>query len=113
VPDFWERARSELDGLPGGTGVNIAHEAVARHAEGARAEQLALRWLGRHGEVLDFTYADLHLLTNRFANVLQSLGLGKGDLVCVLAGRIPELYIAAARPRARVRSPLASSIARA
>jgi acetyl-CoA synthetase len=95
VPDFWVRAQNELDGLPGGQGLNIAHEALVRHAEGADAEQLALRWLGRRGEVLDFTFADLHQLTNRFANVLHSLGLGKGDLVCVLAGRIPELYIAA------------------
>ncbi len=95
APGFWERARDELDGLPGGRGLNIAHEAVVRHAEGAHAGKLALRWLGRHGEVLDFSYADLDLLTNRFANVLRSLGLGKGDLVCVLAGRIPELYVAA------------------
>jgi acetyl-CoA synthetase len=93
--DFWERARVGLDGLPGGKGLNIAHEAVVRHAEGGRGQRLALRWLGRHGDVLDFTFADLDLLTNRFANALQSLGLGKGDLVCVLAGRIPELYIAA------------------
>ena len=55
-PGFWERARAELDGLPGGTGLNIAHEAVDRHAAGARAEHLALRWLGKHGEV-----ARLHL----------------------------------------------------
>jgi acetyl-CoA synthetase len=95
TPDFWERAQVELDGLPAGRGLNIAHEALVRHAEGALADHLALRWLGRHGEVLDFSYADLDKLTNRFANVLQSLGLGKGDLVCVLAGRIPELYIAA------------------
>jgi acetyl-CoA synthetase len=94
-PGFWERARDELDGLPGGRGVNIAHEALVRHAEGPHAGKLALRWLGRHGQVLDFSYADLHLLTNRFANVLQALGIGPGDLVCVLAGRIPELYIAA------------------
>ncbi len=33
--------------------------------------------------------------TNRFANVLEGLGVGKGDPVAVLAGRIPELYIAA------------------
>jgi hypothetical protein len=31
--DFtWEAARAELDGLPGGRGLNIAHEAVDRHA---------------------------------------------------------------------------------
>ncbi len=92
--DFWERARAELDGLPGG-GLNIAHEAVDRHAQGARADQLALRWLGRKGEVRDFTYSDLGRETSRFANVIAALGLGPGDLLAVLAGRIPELYVAA------------------
>jgi acetyl-CoA synthetase len=95
TPDFWERARAELDGLPGGRGLNIAHEAVDRHAGGRLAESLALRWLGRDGTVRDFSYAELGTETSRFANVLRSLGLGKGDLVAVLAGRIPELYVAA------------------
>jgi len=95
TPDFWERARAELDGLPGDRGLNIAHEAVDRHAAGPRAGHLALRWLGRDGDVRDFTYADLRHQTNRFANVLARLGLDKGDVVCVLAGRIPELYVAA------------------
>ncbi len=95
MPDFWEQAREELDGLPGGRGLNIAHEAVDRHATGPRADHLALRWLGKNGEVRDFTFAALGRETSRFANVLQGLGLGKGDLVGVLAGRIPELYVAA------------------
>jgi acetyl-CoA synthetase len=95
TPDFWERARRGLDGLPGGRGLNIAYEAVDRHAAGPHGDHLAIRWLGKHDEVRDFTYADLAALTNRFANVLAGLGIGKGDLVAVLAGRIPELYIAA------------------
>jgi acetyl-CoA synthetase len=72
----WEAARRELDGLPGGRGLNIAHEAVDRHLAGPRRNQLALRWLGKRGEVRDFTYADLHSATNRFANVLRVLGIG-------------------------------------
>ena len=91
----WEAARQELDGLPGGRGLNIAYEAIDRHAQGARREQLAIRWLGRNGEERNFTYQQLQGLTNRFANVLDSLGVGKGDRVYVLAGRIPELYITA------------------
>jgi acetyl-CoA synthetase len=91
----WEAARRELDGLPGGRGLNIAHEAVDRHARGARAAHLALRWLGRHGEVRDLTYADLRGLSNRFANVLRGLQVGKGERVFVLSGRVPELYVAA------------------
>jgi acetyl-CoA synthetase len=92
-PGFWERARDAVDGLPGGAGLNIAHEAVDRHARGHRADHLAVRWLGRRGEVRDFTYADLERETARFANVLVGLGIGKGDLVGGLAGRIPELYV--------------------
>jgi acetyl-CoA synthetase len=95
APGVWERARAELDGLPGGRGLNIAYEAVGRHAAGPRASHLALRWLGKGGEVCDFSYAELERETNRFAGALRGLGLGKGDLVAVLAGRIPELYVAA------------------
>ncbi len=91
----WETARRTLDGLPGGRGLNIAHEAVDRHAAGARRDHLALRWLGKRGEVRDFTYGELGAVTNRFANALGSLDVGKGDRVFLLAGRIPELYISA------------------
>ena len=91
----WEQARQELDGLPQHQGLNIAHEAVGRHASGARASHLAIRWLGKNGTVEDYSYGRLNELTNRFANMLQRLGIGKGDRVFVLAGRIPELYIAA------------------
>jgi len=91
----WGNARRELDGLPGAKGLNIAHEAVDRYANGHRGQHCALRWLGKNGEIHDYSYADLRALTNRFANLLQSLGVNKGDRVYVLAGRIPELYIAA------------------
>ena len=37
----WADARSALDGLPGGGGLNIAHEAVDRHANGARARGIS------------------------------------------------------------------------
>jgi acetyl-CoA synthetase len=91
----WDTARAELSGLPGGLGLNMAHEAVDRHAAGPAANRRAWRWLGKDGAVRDFTYADLRDLTNRFANALASLGVGKGDRVFALAGRIPELYVAA------------------
>ncbi|MBK8900913.1 MAG: acetate--CoA ligase [Anaerolineaceae bacterium] len=91
----WKDAWQLLDGLPQNRGLNIAHEAVDRHANGGRRDHLAIRWLGKQGEVFDFTYGDLKQLSNRFANVLQKLGVGKGDKVFVLCGRIPDLYIAA------------------
>jgi acetyl-CoA synthetase len=89
----WAGARAGLAGLPGGS-LNIAFEAVDRHALGGRAAQLALRWLGREGARREFSYGDLRLLTNRFANVLAGLGVAAGECMFVLAGRIPELYVA-------------------
>jgi acetyl-CoA synthetase len=94
----WAGARAELDGLPGGNGINIAHEAVDRHAVGAHADAVALRWLGPSGATApgrDVTYRELAALSNRFANVLAALGVTKGERVFVLAPRMPELYVAA------------------
>jgi acetyl-CoA synthetase len=91
----WKMACEDLDGLPGGRGLNIAHEAVDRHARSARRDHVALLWLGKRDQVRRFTYGQLHELSARFANVLESLDIGKGDCVASLLGRIPELYIAA------------------
>jgi len=107
----WVQARSWLDGLPAGRGLNIAHEAVDRHANGRSAQRVAICWLGRDGSRRDLTYAQLREATNRFANALAALGVGKGDRVFVLLGRIPELYIAmlGALKRGCVVSPLFSA----
>jgi acetyl-CoA synthetase len=91
----WATARAELNGLPGSRGLNIAHEAVDRHATGPRRDKVAIRWLGKEGRSRDITFAHLGQLTNQFANVLGRLGVEVGDRVYVLAGRIPELYVAA------------------
>jgi acetyl-CoA synthetase len=91
----WEAARRELDGLPGGAGLNIAHEAVTRHAAGPRGGHVALRCVGRGGEVRDVSYTELEGLTNRFANVLAGLGVAPGERVFALLPRVPELYVAA------------------
>ncbi len=91
----WEGARAELSGLPGAQGLNIAYEAIDRHAAGPLQNRRAIRWIGKKGDIQDFTYGDLQKLTSRFANVLKGLGAQKGDRVYALTGRIPELYITA------------------
>jgi acetyl-CoA synthetase len=91
----WEAVRRELDGLPDGQGLNIAHEAVARHATGAQRNCVAMRWLRRDGTSHAFTYADVQEHSTRFANILRDFGVGRGEAVFSLAGRIPELYFAA------------------
>jgi acetyl-CoA synthetase len=91
----WDAVRAELDGLPGGKGLNMAHEAVDRHAAGPLRQRIAIRWLGKGGAVVDLTYGGLKEQSNRFANILTALGVAAGERVFCLAGRIPELYIAA------------------
>jgi acetyl-CoA synthetase len=90
----WDGARRALDGLPGGRGLNIAHEAVDRHAAGPRRDRVAVRWLRRDGCVTQFTSGELATATNRFANALAGLGVGAGDRVFTLLGRVPELHVA-------------------
>ncbi|GAA3932359.1 acetate--CoA ligase [Actinomadura viridis] len=91
----WSDARALLDGLPGGRGLNIAHEAVDRHAAGPRAGTVALRCLDRAGAVTELTYAELAAESARFANALRALGVGRGERVFSLLGRVPELYATA------------------
>ena len=92
----WDVVReSELDGLPDGRGLNIAHEAVDRHADGPDGDRVAFRWLGDDGGTRELTYRDLREATNRVATGLVALGLKPGDRLFLLAGRIPELYQAA------------------
>ena len=89
----WQAAAARLQGLPGG-GLNIACEAVDRHALGPRRDRVALRFVPAAGPAFDLSYGALARLVDRFVNVLRGLGVGKGDRLFVLAGRIPELYVA-------------------
>ena len=75
--------------------MNIAYEAVDRHATGPLREKTALLWTGKSGEERRLSYGELAGESNRFANVLASLGVRKGDVVFSLLGRRPELYVAA------------------
>jgi acetyl-CoA synthetase len=91
--DFsWQTVRAALDGLPDGNGLNIAHEAVDRNANGPLRDRVAFRFLGKDGTITDLTYGALQQGSNRFANLLRRLGIAKGERVFWLAGRIPVLY---------------------
>ena len=94
--DFtWKHAREWLSGLPGGRGLNIAHEAVDRHADGDLGDKVALRCLARDGSAHELTYRELKRQTSRFANLLDTLGVGRGERVFSLLTRGPELYVMA------------------
>jgi acetyl-CoA synthetase len=89
----WGAMASEL-GLGLDRFVNIAHAAVDRHLGTAVRDRIAFRFVARDLRQHDVSFAELARQTNRFANVLRGFGLGKGSRVFILAGRIPELYIA-------------------
>jgi acetyl-CoA synthetase len=89
----WEQANRLLDGLPGGA-LNIAHEAVDRHAHGPACDRLAIRFLARDAAPQDLTYRELSQAAHRFANVLAQLGVQRGECVATLMGRVPALYAA-------------------
>ncbi len=89
----WQEFRSNLDGLPGG-GLNLAYEAIDRHAASHKRDKVAMYWEGANGEEEQYTFAQFKELTDRFANVLKKLGVEKGDRVFIFMGRVPELYVA-------------------
>ncbi|MDP2374328.1 acetate--CoA ligase [Reyranella sp.] len=89
----WQAARKAFAGLPGG-GLNMAHEAVGREVEQGRGQRVAIRHLGRDGSTTDLTFAALDKAANRFANVLESLGVAQGEAIFSLSGRIPGFYAA-------------------
>ncbi|ADN08605.1 acetate--CoA ligase [Sulfurimonas autotrophica] len=90
----WEDVAKEFDGLPSG-GLNIAHEAIDRHADSDKADKVALLWLGEKGQKVSYTYMQMKKETAKFANVLKSLGIKKGERIYTLSPRLPELYIGA------------------
>ncbi|MCB0133304.1 MAG: AMP-binding protein, partial [Caldilineaceae bacterium] len=74
--------------------VNIVHNALDRHAKSWRKNKLALLWQGEDGEQRTYSYFKLWKEVNRFANILKSMGVKKGDTVTIYMGRVPQLPIA-------------------
>ena len=88
----WEDVHQEFDWSRTGK-VNMAHEAIDRQLTRGRRNKLALIYTDRE-RTSRFTFEDMSLQSNRFANVLRKLGVVKGDRVFVFLGRRPELYVA-------------------
>lgn len=89
----WEEAKKELDWFAGGK-LNAAYNAVDRHCLTERKDKTALIWLGENYEREVYSFSELAVLSNKFANLLVHLGLKKQDRVFIFLPRIPELYIA-------------------
>ena len=74
--------------------LNAAYNCLDRHLEGPRRNKAALVWEGEPGDVRTYTYWDLHREVSKFANVLKSLGVERGDRVGIYLPMIPEAAIA-------------------
>ena len=77
-----------------GAKCNIVHNCLDRHLKTWRRNKLALIWESETGEQRTFSYFSLHREVTRFANVLKSLGVHKGDRVTIYMPRIPEQLMA-------------------
>ncbi len=75
--------------------LNTCHNALDRHVDGGRGDQLALIYDSAvTGTVERFTYRELTDRVARFAGVLASRGVGKGDRVVIYMPMIPQAVIA-------------------
>lgn len=90
----WDDVAEAFEGLPHG-GLNIAHEAIDRHANSDKANKEALIWLGSNGQREVYTFLDMKKASNKFANVLKELGVEQEQRVFTLSPRLPELYMGA------------------
>ncbi|MDE2039175.1 MAG: acetate--CoA ligase [Elusimicrobia bacterium] len=74
--------------------LNVSANCLDRHLAGPLRQKAALIWEGEPGEVRTFTYQQLHGEVCRFANVLKSLGVRRGDRVAIYMPMIPEAAVA-------------------
>jgi acetyl-CoA synthetase len=77
-----------------GGSLNAASNCLDRHLSGPRRDRAALIWEGEPGDTRTYTYEDLQREVSKFANVLKSLGVKKGDRVAIYLPMIPEAAIA-------------------
>jgi len=74
--------------------INLSYNCLDRHLDTWRKNKAAIIWESEPGEVRTLTYQQLHGEVQKFANVLKSLNIKKGDRVAIYMGMCPELPIA-------------------
>jgi acetyl-CoA synthetase len=90
----WDMDQVRFTWFKGGK-LNASYNCIDRHLKGWRKNKAAIIWQGEpEGDVRVLTYQDLHREVCKFANVLKSKGVKKGDRVALYLPMIPELPIA-------------------
>jgi acetyl-CoA synthetase len=74
--------------------INLSYNCLDRHVASWRRNKAAFIWEGEPGETRTLTYQQLLIEVSKFANVLKSLGIKKGDTIAIYMGMVPELPIA-------------------
>ncbi|MCB0992622.1 MAG: AMP-binding protein, partial [Acidimicrobiales bacterium] len=74
--------------------LNVSYNCLDRHVEAGKGDKVAFHWEGEPGDTRTITYSELLDEVSRFANSLKSLGVQKGDRVCIYMPMIPELPVA-------------------
>ncbi len=73
---------------------NLSYNCLDRHLSTWRRNKAAIIWEGEPGDRRVLTYQDLHYEVCRFANVLKTLGVKKGDRIGLYMPMVPELAVA-------------------
>jgi acetyl-CoA synthetase len=90
----YDLAKADIKWFEGGK-LNVSYNCLDRHVEDGFGERTALIWEGNNPEEdKTFTYGELLNEVQKFANVLKSHGVVKGDRVCIYMQMIPELSVA-------------------
>lgn len=74
--------------------LNVSYNCLDRHAKSDRRNKAAILYENEIGKQVCFTYGMLYREVNKFANVLKSLGVNKGDRVALYMPMIPEAVVA-------------------
>jgi acetyl-CoA synthetase len=99
----WYRPYSQVLDLSGGlpwarwfrgAQMNVAHECLDKHAGSERRDETAVLYEGEEGLVRRWSYRELLGESNRLANGLRALGIGRGDRVALFLPMIPETVAA-------------------
>ncbi|MGZ5333177.1 MAG: acetate--CoA ligase [Solirubrobacterales bacterium] len=74
--------------------LNASANCLDRHVAAGAGDRVAFFWEGEDAARREVTYAELLETTQRFANVLKGLGVGKGDVVGIYLPMLPETAVA-------------------
>ena len=72
---------------------NIAYHLIDKHCNSYMKDNIALSWISKDNKKESYSFSDLNKLSNKFANMMISMGVKKGDVVVLFIENLPELYI--------------------